>query len=177
MGGVGPVVIKYYRRGGFISRFIKKTYLRIGKTRGQREYEMLELVRRLGIRAPRPVAFAHRGSLFYQCWLVTEEVGQHRTLAHLSREDPMQAARLAAAVAAEVNRLIRHHIHHVDLHPGNVLVDLQQRIFLIDFDKARHAKLQSKDLRLRYFRRWQRAVAKHRLPADISAAYKKALFR
>ncbi len=176
MEGFGPVVIKYYRRGGFISRFNEKTYLRSGKTRAQREYEVLEHVRRVGVRAPRPVAFAHRGFLFYHCWLVTDEVEQHQTLAALSLADPKQAVLLTGVVAAEINRLIDHHLHHVDLHPGNVLIDVQHRVFLIDFDKTRRTQLQPGDLRSRYVKRWQRAVAKHRLPADLSRAMEDALF-
>ena len=177
LAGVGPVVIKFFRRGGLISRFNEKTYLRYGKTRGQREYEMMEEVRRIGVRAPQPVAFAYRGLLFYHCWLVTGEIEKHQTLAALSRNDPKQAVLLSNAVAVEINRLIRHNIHHVDLHPGNVLIDPQQRVFLIDFDKARRTQLGTAELRNRYLRRWQRAVSKHQLPTDMSAALKKALFQ
>ncbi|KPJ77473.1 MAG: hypothetical protein AMJ54_07620 [Deltaproteobacteria bacterium SG8_13] len=177
LDSVGPVVIKYYRRGGIISRFNEKTYLRFGKTRGQREYEMMAHVRRIGVRAPRPVAFAHRGFLFYHCWLVTGEVEQHRTLAELSLADPQQALRLTAAVAAEINRLVDHHLHHVDLHPGNVLVDRRQQVILIDFDKTRRIRSDPAALRHRYLQRWRRAVAKHRLPAELSQALEAALFK
>ena len=138
---------------------------------------MLEAVRRLGVRAPRPVAFAHRGFLLYHCWLVTGEIENHRTLAALSRVDPRQAVSLTGAVAVEIDRLIHHRIHHVDLHPGNVLIDSQQRVFVIDFDKARHTRLDPQDLRKRYIRRWQRAVSKHRLPVELRAALQQALLQ
>ena len=174
---VGPVVIKHYRRGGFISCFIKKVYLRCGKTRGQREYERLEQVRRLGVRAPRPVAFAHRGGLLYHCWLLTEEVEQPRTLADLSLTDLKQAVSLTGSVAAEIDRLVQHRLHHVDLHPGNVLIDHRQQVFLIDFDKTRDTRFGPAKLRHKYIKRWQRAVAKHRLPNGLSEALKTALAR
>ena len=177
LDGVGPVVIKYYRRGGLISRFNEMTYLRIGKTRSQREYEMLVQVRRIGVRAPRPVAYAHRGVLLYHCWLVTEEVQQHRTLAELSLVDPKLAATLTGPVAAEIIRLVQNQLHHVDLHPGNVLVDRRQQIFLIDFDKTRRVRSDPAALRRRYLKRWQRAVAKHRLPAELSKELETALFQ
>jgi 3-deoxy-D-manno-octulosonic acid kinase len=168
LDGVGSVVIKYYRRGGLISRFNEMTYLRIGKTRSQREYEMLEQVRRVGVHAPRPVAYAHRGVLLYHCWLVTEEVQQHRTLAELSLVDPKLAATLTDAVGVEINRLVEHQLHHVDLHPGNVLIDGHQHVFLIDFDKTRRSRSAPAALRRRYLKRWQRAVIKHRLPVELS---------
>jgi 3-deoxy-D-manno-octulosonic acid kinase len=173
---VGPVIIKYYRRGGLISHFNEKTYLRCGKTRGQREYERLEQVRRFGVRAPRPVAFAHRGALLVHCWLVTEEVEQPKTLAELSLIDVKQAVSLTSLVAAEISRLVQHRLHHVDLHPGNVLVDHRQQVFLIDFDKTRNTRSGSTKLRHKYLNRWQRAVAKHRLPAELSQALEVGLF-
>ncbi len=174
---VGPVIIKFYRRGGLIRRFVEKTYLRTGKTRGQREYEMLARVRQIGVLAPRPVAFAHRGLLFYQCWLVTGEVEGHRTLAELSLTDPNRAAVLTTDVAAAIKRLIAHQLHHVDLHPGNVLIDPQLQVYLIDFDKARRTRLNAANLQRRYFQRWQRAVRKHRLPEALTEALASALFQ
>ena len=177
LDGVGPVVIKYYRRGGLISRFNKKLYLRSGKTRGQREYERLEQVRRFGVRAPRPIAFAHRGGLLYRCWLITEEVDQHRTLAELSLTDLKLAVSLTSLVAAEIDRLVHHRLHHVDLHPGNVLIDHREQIFLIDFDKTRDTRSGSAKLRLKYINRWQRAVTKHRLPDKLSQSLRTALLQ
>ena len=53
MKGFGPVVIKFYRRGGLLSRINQKTYIWSGKTRAQQELEMMEHVRRFGLRVPR----------------------------------------------------------------------------------------------------------------------------
>ena len=57
---IGSVAVKYYHRGGFVRHLIKKRYLKCGKTRGQKEYELLQKVRRLGINAPEPIAFAYQ---------------------------------------------------------------------------------------------------------------------
>jgi len=67
------------------------------------------------------------------------------------------------AVSSQVSALIEHGILHVDLHPGNVLVNPEGRLFLIDFDKARLYK-NSRGLKDKYLRRWRRAVDKHDLP-------------
>ena len=65
-------------------------------------------------------------------------------------------------------RSCQNQILHVDLHLGNVLVDSNSRVYLIDFDKARYS-IQNKDkLRDKYLRRWRRAVIKHRLPEKLS---------
>ena len=135
----------------------------------------MDRVRSIGVGVPRPVAYAYKGSLIYQCWLVTEEIQQHRTLAELSIIDSDHAEALLGRVAEEVAGLIRHKIHHVDLHPGNVIVDSRQNIFLIDFDKAHLTKLNQQTLRKKYINRWRRAVIKHRLPDYLWLAMEKEL--
>ena len=71
--GIGSVVIKYYRRGGLIRHLIKQRYLKLGKTRCQIEYEILQRVGRLGVRVPEPIAYVYQGELFYKAWLITRE--------------------------------------------------------------------------------------------------------
>jgi hypothetical protein len=119
--GIGAVVVKSYRRGGIIRRVNRRRYLKLGKTRGEREYEMLDLARRAGIGAPEPLAHVRRGRGLYQAWLLTREIAGARSLAEVSRQEPQRLPRLAAAVAVLVRRLIQAGIRHADLHPGNVL--------------------------------------------------------
>ena len=162
--GIGSVVIKYYRRGGAIRRLIKKHYLRCGKRRCQIEFELLQKVRSLGINAPEPVAFAYRGRLFYQCWLVTRKIQDHQTLVQISLSNEEQARMAMKAVVKQVSILIKNKILHVDLHPGNVIVDNQNQIYLLDFDKGGIFPGDEHVLRTRYLHRWNRAIQKHGLP-------------
>jgi 3-deoxy-D-manno-octulosonic acid kinase len=166
--GIGSVVIKYYRRGGAIRHLIKKRYLKYGKTRCQIEYELLQKVRSLGINAPEPVAFAYRGRLFYQCWLVTREIQDHQTLVQISRSNEEQARIVMKAVVKQVSMLIKNKILHADLHPGNVIVDNQNQVYLLDFDKGGVFPGDKNALRTRYLRRWNRAIQKHGLPEILS---------
>lgn len=167
LSGIGPVVVKRYTRGGVIRRFNKKVYLRIGKTRGQAEYELLQELKRLGVHAPDPVAFAFRGTLFYQAWIITREIKETQTLSALSFSNPVQTRLAMTQLRDQVQRLIDNHIHHVDLHPGNVLVNRSGSIHIIDFDKAKIVNIPLEFLRTKYIRRWQRAVDKHHLPKMI----------
>jgi 3-deoxy-D-manno-octulosonic acid kinase len=166
--GIGSVVIKYYRRGGAIRHLIKKRYLKYGKTRCQIEYELLQKVRSLGINAPEPVAFAYRGRLFYQCWLVTREIQDHQTLVQISRSNEEQARMAMKTVVKQVSMLIKNKILHADLHPGNVIVDNQNQVYLLDFDKGGVFPGDKNALRTRYLRRWNRAIQKHGLPEILS---------
>jgi 3-deoxy-D-manno-octulosonic acid kinase len=166
--GMGSVVIKYYRRGGAIRYLIKKRYLKCGKTRCQIEYELLQKVRSLGINAPEPIAFAYQGRLFYQCWLVTREIEDHQTLVQISRSNEEQARMLMKAIIKQVSMLIKNKILHADLHPGNVIVDNKNQVYLLDFDKASIFPGKKNALRSRYLRRWNRAIQKHRLPKMLN---------
>jgi 3-deoxy-D-manno-octulosonic acid kinase len=94
-----------------------------------------------------------------------EERLHSQSLVTLARTDASRAQTLLPQVSDVMARLISHHIHHVDLHPGNVLVDAEDRICLVDFDKTARVTLTKAELAERYHRRWQRAVVKHALPS------------
>ena len=162
--GIGSVVVKYYTRGGLVRYLVKRRYLRRGKTRCQIEYEVLQKVRDLGVRAPEPIAYAYRGGLFYKGWLVTKKINEQQTLAQLSCADEEHAHIVMKELIDQVSILINNNIFHVDLHPGNVLVDSSDRVFLLDFDRARISQRDKNRLRDHYLVRWRRAVVKHRLP-------------
>lgn len=173
--GVGRVVIKPYHRGGMLRRINRRTYIGIGRSRGEAEFQLLEFVRRLGINAPEPVAFASRGHLLYHAWLVTRELPDVCSLSAKSLAAPREAAALIPRIAEQIRRLVGGGIHHVDLHPGNVLVDAEDRIYIIDFDKAKTRREPQARLSRRYCRRWRRAVAKHGLPAELDTRLQKEL--
>jgi 3-deoxy-D-manno-octulosonic acid kinase len=172
---VGSVVIKHYHRGGIIRHFIKNRYIKWGKTRGQKEFELLQKVRDLGINAPEPIAFAYRGRLFYQAWLVTREIKQHLTLAKLSILNEERTHFVMKNIIEQVTTLIKSGILHVDLHPGNVIVDNQDRVYILDFDKGSFFTGNINVLKNRYLSRWNRAVQKHRLPLILDELMRSGL--
>lgn len=168
LDGIGSVVIKHYRRGGLRRHFIKRRYFKLGKTRAQREFELLDTVAALGINVPQPIAFAYCGRLFYRAWLITREIRQPLTLAGLSLQDEEKTGRLMESVIQQVSALIQNQILHVDLHPGNVVVDSAGKVYLLDFDKGRVYHGNTQKLKNRYLARWQRAVNKHGLPKSLT---------
>lgn len=166
--GIGPVVIKQYRRGGLVRYFIKQRYLKLYRTRAQHEYELLDRVGAFGINVPQPIAYSYLGRLFYRAWLVTGQISQSMTLARLSLNDEKKAGIAMASVIEQISSLIRNDILHVDLHPGNVVIDAEEKVYLLDFDKGSVYHGNRQKLRNRYLTRWQRAVAKHQLPDILS---------
>jgi 3-deoxy-D-manno-octulosonic acid kinase len=128
---------------------------------------MLERVRAMGVNAPRPLIFVNKGSFFYQSWLFMEEIVDSQNLAQLSKGEEGENGDLLhdgmAKLGQQVLRLVENKIFHVDLHPGNVLLDATGRVVIVDFDKAREYHGSSDSLRDLYLRRWRRAVIKHKL--------------
>lgn len=168
LDGIGSVVIKHYRRGGLLRHLVKRRYLKFGKTRARREFELLNTAGTLGISVPQPVAYAHKGRLFYQAWLATRAIGESMSLAGLSLQDEAQAHRAVPLIADQIGLLIRNRVLHVDLHPGNVVVDAGGRVYLLDFDKGHFYRGSREKLKRRYIARWRRAVVKHRLPQFLA---------
>ncbi len=170
--GIGSVVVKHYFRGGLVRYISKRRYLKWGKTRCQKEFELLQKVRRLGINAPEPIAFAYRGVLFYQGWLITREIQHHQTLVQISHANEQHVRRVMKEVVGHVSTLIKNSILHPDLHPGNVIVDNQNQVYLLDFDKGVIFPKEENILRNRYVRRWNRAIQKHGLPEMLITDFK-----
>lgn len=165
--GIGSVVVKHYRRGGWLSHLINKTYLKWGKPRCRLEFEQMQSAIRAGVRVPEPIAYAYRGLIFYKAWLVTKEINNQKSLAQVSLDSPDRAEMMTHALIDQITTLIDHRIFHADFHPGNILVDNQDEIYIIDFDKAGPYKGNKKLLKHLYLKRWHRAVIKYDLPENL----------
>ena len=175
LDGIGAVVIKSYRRGGLMRHIVKQRYFKFGKTRAQQEFELLHTVINLGLNVPDPLAYAQRGRLLYQAWLITREIYQPLTLVSLSLQDENKARQAMESVIEQVSMLIENRILHVDLHPGNVVVGPKDRVFLVDFDRGRVYHGNRQKLKNRYITRWQRAADKHGLPKFLTAMMQNGL--
>jgi 3-deoxy-D-manno-octulosonic acid kinase len=165
--GLGRVFVKQYAHGGLLRHLTGGRFLCVGPTRSLLEFSMLERVRAVGVNAPRPLIFVNKGSFFYQSWLLMEEIGDSRNLAQVCKSDNGENGDLLhdgmAKLGQQVLRLVENKIFHVDLHPGNVLLDSAGRVFVVDFDKACEYQGSAESLRDLYLRRWRRAVIKHKL--------------
>ena len=168
--GFGPIVIKNYNRGGVLGKLIKRYYCGVGKKRPQVEFEILSEVREKGVSAPEPLGFVTKGGVIYRGALILKEIEEHENLAELSLSEggEEKAEGVMKEFTKYVSLLIEEGIRHVDLHPGNVLIDSGGKVFLIDFDKAHHFTGTKNKLRDYYLCRWRRAVLKHNLPEFLS---------
>jgi 3-deoxy-D-manno-octulosonic acid kinase len=145
-------VLRHYRRGGLVARWIADAYFWQGedRTRSFREWRLLSLLHSEGFPVPAPVAARYvRTALSYRADLITTEIPDARTLA-----DRITGSTVAPQVWQDIGRLIarlhRRGVHHVDLNAHNLLLDAAGEVYVIDFDRAR----------IRAGGRWQQQVLK-----------------
>ncbi len=166
---MGSVVVKCYKRGGVLSWINKEYYLKTGAVRSKKEFEFLLAAAKAGVSVSKPIAYASLGGVLYKAWLITEVIEDHVSFARLSRDKKEKAVTLMPSIARNIRRLIQNKMHHVDLHPGNILIDQSDRNYIIDFDKAYYFTGSRDKLAGLYQKRWNKAVYKHSLPGELTS--------
>ncbi|WP_111415277.1 3-deoxy-D-manno-octulosonic acid kinase [Billgrantia lactosivorans] len=130
-------VLRPYRRGGLAARISTTRYLWTGleRTRAFRELRLTARLHERGLPVPRPVAASvtHHG-LTYTAALITVRIPGARALAErLPGVEPL----LLERVGATVRRFHDAGLDHVDLNARNLLLDADDRVWLIDLDRCR----------------------------------------
>ena len=134
-----PLVLRHYRRGGFIARLSRDRYWWMGeeKVRAFAEWRLLQYLTERGLRVPKPVAaWYQRAGMTYCCDLITQRIEDTQSLsAALALGDlPDTTWR---AVGAAIARLHSYGVDHADLNAHNILLEGKQGISVIDFDRGR----------------------------------------
>jgi len=133
-----PAILRRYLRGGMATRLSTDRYLWPGKsrTRPWREWAILKLAIEADMPVPRPLgACVWRSGLLYRAAIITAWIKDTETLAErlLSRQ-------LEKESWYELGLLLRqfqeHGFRHADLNANNLLINPQEKFFIIDFDKA-----------------------------------------
>ena len=132
-------VLRHYRRGGFIARLSPDQYVWTGlqRTRAWREWRLLAQMREMDLPVPQPVAVqVVRNGMTYSADIMTRRISHTTTLA-----EELERHALSEDTWQELGRMIRrfhhHGVWHADLNANNVLIDTENRIYLIDFDRGR----------------------------------------
>ncbi len=135
--GGAATVLRHYRRGGLVARLVADRYLWRGAeaTRSFRELRLLAALEALGLPAARPVAARYvRAGATYRADLLTLAIPGARPLAARLGE------RLAPALWQRIGATIRAFhdagVRHADLNAHNVLLDGDDAVYLIDFDRG-----------------------------------------
>lgn len=136
----GPAVLRRYRRGGHIARILTDQYFFNGYSgsRAFREWRLLAELFELGLSVPRPlVASCERRGLIYRAGLLTARVAAARPLAAVA--ETLQDRHWQGLVDT-LSQFVDAGVVHPDLNANNILLDADDRWYLIDFDRARRVR-------------------------------------
>lgn len=133
------LTLKHYYRGGFIGRLVHDTYgcLPGSTPRMLAEFQLLYKLRKQNLPVPVPVAARcmRRGLLRYRGDLITMRIPGAVTLSqHLNGQS--LGARHWRRIGEMIARFHAANVYHADLNATNILLDMNQQPWLIDFDKS-----------------------------------------
>jgi 3-deoxy-D-manno-octulosonic acid kinase len=136
-------VLRHYRRGGIVARFVDDHYLWLGEDRARafREWRLLRKLRAAGLPVPNPVAaHLYRTGIIYTADIITSYLPQTRKLSWF-----IEQGRVPPDCWRRIGALIRsvhdHGVDHPDLTAHNILLDESGNEFLVDFDNAHEKAL------------------------------------
>jgi 3-deoxy-D-manno-octulosonic acid kinase len=132
------LVLRHFRRGGFVRHFNEDRYLGVSKdaSRSFREWRLLADLWLRGLPVPRPVAASFsRRSLLYRAALVMVQLENTRPLSRLLRDGDCSHD-ICSGIGMVLRNFHDAQVYHADLNAHNILIDLQGRPYLIDFDRG-----------------------------------------
>lgn len=159
------LVLRHYRRGGMMRHISADRYMFTGfeRSRPILEFNVLFELQNRGLPVPRPYACCvTRQGLFYTASLVTYR------LPGLTLTEWLQQAKADreqwSLVGRTIARFHRAGVCHADLNAHNILIDENNKVSLIDFDRATLRSLPADAVRkgwcLRNLDRLERSVMK-----------------
>jgi 3-deoxy-D-manno-octulosonic acid kinase len=131
-------VLRHYRRGGLVARFIDDHYLWVGEDRARafREWRLLRKLRAGGLPVPDPVAaHVYRTGLIYTADIITTYLPNTRKLSWFIEQGKVPAD-CWRGVGAMIRAVHDYGVNHPDLTAHNILLDETGKPFLVDFDNA-----------------------------------------
>ena len=131
-------VLRHYYRGGMIGKFNKDNYwfTRMESTRAAREFTLLNRLVQLNLPVPCPIAYrVIRKGRFYQADILSERICDAKDLVALLCEKEISLV-LWQKIGATIKRFHNNNIYHHDLNAHNILIDKEENVWLIDFDRG-----------------------------------------
>jgi 3-deoxy-D-manno-octulosonic acid kinase len=131
-------VLRHYRRGGLIGKVLSDQYLYTGieKSRAWQEFKLLQHMENMDLNCPTPIAaMLKKTGLYYQADIISKKIPSAKDLHHI-----LLANSLTSDVWQKIGQTIakfhHHQIYHHDLNIHNIMLDIKNEVWLIDFDKC-----------------------------------------
>lgn len=133
-----PMVLRTYCRGGLIRHFSQQRFIYNGltSTRPFRELSLLNKMHQAGLPVPRGIAGrVSRFGISYEATILMERIPNSQEV-----HTQLLSAPLSDLLWNKIGRIIRQlhdaQVYHHDLNIHNILIDQDEKFWLIDFDKC-----------------------------------------
>ncbi|WP_281630252.1 3-deoxy-D-manno-octulosonic acid kinase [Vibrio sp. St2] len=130
--------LRHYRRGGLFGKLVEDSYLFSSweKTRSYQEFQLLNTLIEAGVNVPRPIAARTvKSGVTYKADLLSEKIPNARDLVSILMESPLPAE-MYQKIGLEIRKMHDAQVNHTDLNIHNILIDEQDKVWIIDFDKC-----------------------------------------
>ena len=131
-------VLRHYYRGGLIAKIIKDNYFfqTMALTRAAREFNLLLKMYQQGLPAPQPIGYRviHKG-LFYCADLISQRIEKAQDLVAILTQKSLPA-KVWQKIGTTIQQFHQQGIYHHDLNAHNILIDDNNKVWLIDFDQG-----------------------------------------
>ena len=137
--GTNEYVLRHFKRGGVVGRFVHNSYIWLGedKTRSFMEWRLLYKLHAMGLAVPRPaVARYCLTGRTYTADIITCRIPDIRSLS-IRIAEASAGEEFWGSLGACLRRFHDAGANHADLNAYNVQVNAADEITLLDFDRGR----------------------------------------
>lgn len=137
--GTHGLLLRHYYRGGLVGKFNKDRFKRepIVQSRAMAEFALLLKLRELNLPVPRPVAARYtQASVWgYRADILVEVIPNAKDTFKLLLQQQFNA-RQWHSIGATIRKLHDAGVYHSDLNCHNIMLDADQAVWIVDFDKC-----------------------------------------
>lgn len=130
--------LRHYRRGGLFGKLVEDSYRFSGwdQTRSYQELQLLNVLIAAGVNVPKPIAArAVKSGFTYKADLLSEKIPNARDIVSILIEKSLPAS-MYKKIGQEIKKMHDAQVNHTDLNIHNILIDDQNKVWIIDFDKC-----------------------------------------
>ena len=131
-------VLRHYYRGGMIGKILNDSYLFTGwhRTRAHQEFSLLQQLEVWKLPAPKVIAYkVVRKGFYYQADLLTERIKDAQDVVAILSERPLDNT-VWLNIGKTIRTFHKHGVYHHDLNAHNILLDHNNKVWIIDFDRG-----------------------------------------
>ena len=130
--------LRHYRRGGLFGKLVKDNYWFSGweNTRSAQEFQLLLTLTKAGVNVPKPIAArAIKTGFTYQADLLSERIPCAQDLVDILQKRSL-SEEMYQRIGEEIAKMHNAGVNHTDLNIHNILIDADDTVWIIDFDKC-----------------------------------------